>query len=201
MSTGFWLSYGLLWALVVFALLLMLGVVNASFGRTAQAAGGGGPADASHQLGPFGMPAPAVVATDIHGDIFARDDWAGRRTALLWVSPDCLSCKLTLPELDALHRKVNGNLLVVCSSVRGRCAQMAEEYGLNVPVLVDEEGEVGKLFGVDIAPTAVVIDAGGRIEMIGHPLSGDDLERLIARRTGGAVADTPAPGITVIGPE
>lgn len=182
MSAGFWISYGLLWVLVVFSTLLLLGVINSGLGRTGEAPGG--PADSSHHLGPVGTPAPAVAGIDINGTPFAISDWTGRRTALLWVSPECLSCKLTLPELSALHHKVNGNLIVVCSSARGRCAQLAEEYGLTVPVLADEDGNIGKEFGVDIAPTAVIIASDGVIEAVGHPLSGGDLDRLISSQNG-----------------
>ena len=140
--------------------------------------------DAGQVPEPIGKPAPPIEATDLEGRTFSSGDWRGRRTALLWVSPDCVSCKLTLPELEALHEKVHGNLVVICRSTQSRCAQMAEEYGLRIPVLADEGDRVSKRFGIDIAPTAVLVAEDGTIESIGHPLSGDELERLIVNQNG-----------------
>jgi peroxiredoxin len=200
MSIGFWVSYGLLWALTVFLALLLLGVLNSVFGRIPASAepAATGDDDAGDLPEPIGRQAPSIEATDLAGQSFSSGAWGGRRSALLWVSPDCVSCKLTLPELEALHDKVNGNLIVICRSARSRCAQMAEEYGISVPVLVDEGEVVSKQFGVDIAPTAVIISEDGKIASIGHPLSADDLERLIRRQNGASASGFA--GLDVIGP-
>jgi peroxiredoxin len=178
MSTGFWVSYVLLWAIALFSTLLLLGVLRTVYGRQAQAAPDD-PAPATER-----RPAPELVATDLHGRPFVSDGWRHRRTAVLFVSPDCDSCKLTLPQLSALHRKVHGNVVVVCRSVTKRCAQMAEEYELDVPVLVDSDHKISERFGVDIAPTAVLVDADGMIESLGHPMGVDDLEEMFGKQNG-----------------
>jgi len=191
-STAFWVSYALLWALAVFSSLVLLGLVRATYGGRDEAQQPDLPQDALGSLG-AGTPAPAVVATRLNGARFASGDWAGQRTALLFVSPDCMSCKVTLPELEALHHKVDGNLVVVCRSTRGRCAQMAEEYGLSVPVIVDDDEDVSRQFSIDIAPTAVLIATDGTVEASGHPMSAEDLERMVANFS-------PPETVTVITP-
>ncbi|HEX8085344.1 MAG TPA: TlpA disulfide reductase family protein [Solirubrobacteraceae bacterium] len=177
MSTAFWISYALLWALAIFSTLLCVGLIRVVYPARQQQeeeeGGAAAPAARAER-----RPAPAIVARDLDGDEFVSDGWGGRRTAVLFVSPDCVSCRLTLPQLSALHHKVDGNVVVVCRSPTIRCAQMAEEYGLDVTVLADPEDEVSGAFGVDIAPTAVLIDADGMIEALGHPMGVDDLAEM-----------------------
>ncbi len=192
MSTAFWISYALLWALAIFSTLLAVGLVRTVYpgtqGREDEPLAV--PAPESER-----RPAPDIVAPVVDGADFASDGWRGRRTALLFVAPDCVSCKLTLPQLSALRHKVAGNVVVVCRSPRGRCAQMAEEYGLDVPVLVDPDDSVSGAFGVDIAPTAVLIDAEGRIEALGHPMGADDLYEMMGESANGAPPAGDALGI------
>ena len=175
MSVGFWLSYGVLWALVALLTLVVLGMLRTNYSERAD--------DAPGEAPPNGVStrAPSVSGIDLTGREFVSDGW-GTRTALLFVSPDCLSCKVTLPELSALSRKVHGNLVVICRGVSGRCAQMAEHYDLDVRVIPDEADAIAESFGVTLSPTAVLVSAGGDVEAFGSPLSGEDLERLIIRR-------------------
>lgn len=178
MSTAFWISYALLWALAVFSILLCVGLIRVVYPAHAQGEEAGGDATPPAGAPQDRRPAPEIVARDLDGEPFVSDGWRGRRTAVLFVAPDCVSCKLTLPQLSALHQKVHGNVVVVCRSPGIRCAQMAEEYGLDVPVLADPDDEISGSFGVDIAPTAVLIDANGMIEARGHPMGVDDLAEM-----------------------
>lgn len=123
-----------------------------------------------------GMPAPAFVAADLKGQTLSNEDLDGRPAVLLFVSPDCQNCLVTLEELEALHSKVDGAVIVVCRSEAARCVQLAETYDLAVPVIADEDLSLSRVFGVSGAPTAVLLDADGLIESYGHPMKPEDLE-------------------------
>ena len=83
---------------------------------------------------------------------------------------------MTLEELNALELKASGTVLIFCRSSQGRCAQLAQTYGLRAPVIVDEGYAFSRLFHVAGAPTALLLGADGTIERYGIPGGGSNLE-------------------------
>lgn len=135
------------------------------------------PADAaSLEVGPV---APSFDAVTTRGTRFHSDSFRGRETTLLFVSPDCSSCDLTLEELEAINSKAKENLVVICRSGLDACITLERKHKLNSPALVDDGGQISSLFSVTANPTALIIDASGRIEKRGHPVRGEELEKMM----------------------
>ncbi|HET8629148.1 MAG TPA: redoxin domain-containing protein [Thermomicrobiales bacterium] len=172
MSLPFYLSYAALWVIVILNTLLLLGVVRMVY--QLQHSGGDG------KLKP-GEEAPPFRAVDLAGTPVRSADFAGRLTALLFVSPTCPSCTTTLAEMDALRYKAQGNVIVICRAGRDDCARLAARHQLNVPTIADEDEEISRLFDISSVPTAVLINAGGRIQSYGNPMRGEDLEALFSQ--------------------
>lgn len=170
MSIPFYLSYAALWILVIAQSLILLGVVRMVY----QLQHTGTPDGQLER----GREAPQFSTVDLAGAPISSADFAGRTTALLFVSPACPSCAATLAEMDALRYKAEGNVVVVCRSERGDCAHLVERYGLDVPALADKDDRISRLFGVSSNPTAVLIDAQGRIQSYGQPMRGEELEAM-----------------------
>lgn len=170
MSLPFYLSYVALWILVAFQSLVLLGLVRAVY-RLQR-----GPYEAGQEL--RGKRAPSFRAVDLSDSTVDSSRFAGELRALLFVSPDCSSCSVTLDELEALKLKTNDNVVVVCRAGRDECLALAEEHVLSVPVLVDEDREISRLYQVAGSPTAVLIGENDRILTVGHPMRGDDLAQL-----------------------
>jgi peroxiredoxin len=180
MTTVFYASYAALWALVVFQTLVLLGMTRAlhearQAGSLAELAGG-------HEL--EGREAPTFSTVDISGAPVSNESFDGRYTALLFVSPDCQTCAVTLEQLEALREKTSGSVIVFCRSADDRCAQLAQTYHLSVPVVVDEDLEISRLFRVMAAPTAVLVDASGRIASYGQPMGPDELAEFMVPENG-----------------
>jgi peroxiredoxin len=178
MATAFYISYAVLWLLVVFQSLVLLGLA-----RTVYQANAGREPEAS-PVGDgrlIGEPAPSFTAPDVSGGSIDREYLLGRSSALLFVTPDCTSCMATLDEVEALRAKVDGNVLVVCRASAEECGQLRETYRLeNVPVIIDEDLEVSRLFDVHVAPTAVLVGANGRIQTYGQPMRGEEFAAMVA---------------------
>lgn len=171
----FYASYAALWALVVLQGLIALGSVRAIYRL-----GGGVGLDTLplSEARRAGEPVPEFAALDLDGRLIDEHALTGHRSALLFVSPDCSSCSATLNELGALMLKVDGRVIVVCRAGRTECRRLAEKYGIDVPVVVDEDRSLSEVFGVSFTPTAVLVGSSGVVDTYGHPLRGDDLERL-----------------------
>jgi methylamine dehydrogenase accessory protein MauD len=175
MDTPFFLSYGALWVLVIGQSLILLGLVRA-FYRLQRVAPGDLSAQATMNGGLKGMKAPELYDADVFGEVVDGAKLSGRLRALVFVSPTCASCTVTLEELVALQTKAEGNVIVICRSTSDECRMLAEAYKRRVPVIVDEDFEIGKRFQVTKVPSAVLINQDDRIQAYGHPGRKEELE-------------------------
>jgi peroxiredoxin len=199
MSAPFYLSYAALWALVVFQTLVVIGLVKALHEyRSSGARPGDLAAPAADGGGLAGQPAPDFDVEDLRGRSVTNVMFPGRPTALLFVSPDCSSCAVTLQELEALQAKMEGRVIVICRSETHRCEALAANYGLELPVVADPDRVLSDLYRITAPPTAVLIAADGRIESYGHPMSADELQALIDRERGNGRSDAGAGDLAVV---
>jgi cytochrome c biogenesis protein CcmG/thiol:disulfide interchange protein DsbE len=169
-------SYLILWALVVFQSLVLLGVVRVVFKTTATH--DAPPAQKEHLK--VGEPVPQFTGIDLLGNPLGSEALAGKYNALLFVKPRCPSCTTTLQELHALRHKATGNVTLVCTGSRHDCGQLVSRYDVALPTIVDEEGSITELFRVEGTPYAVMVDEDGRIDMTGRPVRPEDLEEVIS---------------------
>jgi peroxiredoxin len=186
-TTSFGLSYAALWILVVFQGLLLLGLVRVVHQLQASVATVEGPGLLS------GKEAPAFSTVDVFGSPVDSNRLRDRLTAVLFVSPSCPSCTVTLEELDALATKTSGNVIVVCKAGQEECRRLAERYGLAAPVVADERAELSDLFGVETVPVAVLINEHNLVQSYGHPMRPADLEGLLATGAREASGNGEAP--------
>jgi len=179
-STPFLASYVLLYLIVIFQGLLLLGAVRAIHelrqGHVAPAEPEEGAQEGERLLN---QEAPRFEALDLAGNLVGTEQLRGRSSLVLFVSPNCSSCMLTLDELHAVQHKVDGgNVLVVCGARDADCRNLASDHNLTVPVVADEDASIGKLFDVTAFPTAVLLNAGTRVVSYGHPMRGEELREM-----------------------
>ena len=129
-------------------------------------------------VGP-GTRAPAFSLDDQHGKTRRLADFAGRPVVLFFYpkddTPGCTkeACAFrdTLPKLKTSRAAVLGVSILDSASK----ARFAEKYGLNFPLLADEDHRVAERYGVwrkkslygrsfmGIARTTYLIDADGKV--------------------------------------
>lgn len=126
-----------------------------------------------------GKPAPDFTLTDYEGKTVHLADLRGKTVVLEWFNPDC-------PFVKASHSK--GSLkglaerwtekgvvwLGVNSAAPGkqghggeRVAEGKKAFGMTHPVLADETGKVGHLYGATNTPHIFVIDPQGTLRYRG----------------------------------
>ncbi|GJM44315.1 MAG: thioredoxin family protein [Gemmatimonadota bacterium] len=126
----------------------------------------------------IGKPAPDFTLTDTDGNVHRLADYtkAGKIVVLEWFNPDCPFVKK--------HHKMNKTMattysnfaekdvvwLAVNSGAKGnqgygheRNVKAREEYGIQYPVLLDEDGVVGRLYQAKTTPQMFVIGAKGNL--------------------------------------
>ena len=120
-----------------------------------------------------GTPAPDFTLPDLEGREVKLSSFVGKRVVLEWFNPEC-------PFVKASHEK--GSLkgyadramakgvvwLAVNSGAAGKQGHGVdknkagvERFGLKHPVLLDEKGTVGRLYGATNTPHMFVIDEKG----------------------------------------
>jgi thiol-disulfide isomerase/thioredoxin len=132
----------------------------------------------------IGGETPEVKLEDLSGkEIDLKNDFKGEETLVLFWNPGCGFCQQMLPDLKEWEEnppKGAPNLLVISAGTKEANVVM----GLSSPVVLDQQFYVGRSFGVDGTPSAVLVDEDGRIASeaaVGGPAV---LELASARRVG-----------------
>ena len=122
--------------------------------------------DEDEDEGPYGPevgePAPEIRLTDLEGRHVSLEDYRGQEVLVLFCSPGCGFCQEMMPDLrewEAAPPEGAPKLLVVSDE----SVEENRALGLSSPVVVDDEYEVWDDFDVEGTPSAVLVDAEGRI--------------------------------------
>jgi methylamine dehydrogenase accessory protein MauD len=123
------------------------------------AAGGNGAVPAAPAVG---EPAPPLALADLDGRMVDLADFRGSPTLVLFWNPGCGFCQQMLPDLKAWAARPGQGapkLLVVSTGT----VEENRAMGLRAPVLLDPSFRVSHAFGATGTPSAVLVDADGRI--------------------------------------
>jgi hypothetical protein len=175
-----WVLVAVLGAIVVWLLLALSGA-----GRTIAELRVAEPAEVRH-LSPGIAPgslAPAFEADGSDGPFDARE-LVGLRHLMLFVDPDCAACATLVPGVldEAAARGFPAVVLVSRGSLDDHPGVWR---GADRARLVRERGtEVSDAFGVDVTPTAFVIDEGGAVVARGPVQTVPEVAELVAHGQG-----------------
>jgi thiol-disulfide isomerase/thioredoxin len=109
-----------------------------------------------------GEPAPEVTLPDLEGQTVELEDFRGEVTMVLFWNPGCGFCQQMLPDLKAWEEDPPGGapkLLVVSAGTE----EANREQGLTSTMVLDQQFTAGRVFGAIGTPSAVLVDAEGRI--------------------------------------
>jgi peroxiredoxin/uncharacterized membrane protein YphA (DoxX/SURF4 family) len=109
-----------------------------------------------------GEQAPDFALPDVEGKLLALGDLRGHPTLLLFWRPSCGFCQAMLEDLrdfDAGRSSGAPELVVISSGSPDEHRTM----GLRAPVLSDDGGQVMAAYGAYGTPSALIVDAEGRI--------------------------------------
>jgi len=109
-----------------------------------------------------GEEAPEVKLPDLEGNTVALADFRGQQTLVLFWNPGCGFCQQMLPDLkewESEAPKGAPKLLAVSAGSE----ETNRKMGLTSPVLLDQQFATGRAFGASGTPSAVLVDAEGKI--------------------------------------
>ena len=109
-----------------------------------------------------GEEAPEVKLPNLEGHTVELADFRGEDTLVLFWNPGCGFCQQMLPDLkrwESETPKGAPKLLVVSAGTE----EANREMGLTSPVLLDQQFATGRAFGASGTPSAVLVDAEGKV--------------------------------------
>jgi peroxiredoxin len=140
----------------------------------------------------LGSPAPEFTLPDLDGHPVSLSAFKGKTVVLEWFNPDCPFVKLShtkgsLVGLAEKHTKAGVVWLAINSGAPGKQGHGAETnragvkaYAMQHPVLVDEDGKVGRAYGAARTPHLFVINPSGELVYKGAIDNSPDGERASA---------------------
>lgn len=135
------------------------------------------PAPAPQRGVPVGGKAPEVELPDLDGKQVKLEDLRNGRTALLFWNPGCGFCQRLVDDLKAWEadKPAGAPELVLISTGD---AERNRAHGLESTILLDQGFSTGEKFGASGTPSAIVIDAEGKIAS-GLAVGGPDVMNLL----------------------
>ena len=109
-----------------------------------------------------GEEAPKVKLPNLEGNTVELADFRGEETLVLFWNPGCGFCQQMLPDLKEWESKATEDapkLVVVSAGTE----EANKEMGLASPVLLDQQFATGRAFGASGTPSAVLVDAEGKV--------------------------------------
>ena len=110
----------------------------------------------------LGEPAPEIKRTDLKGKDIDLADFRGEETLVLFWNPGCGFCQQMLADLkewEANPPEGAPRLLVVSAGSE----EDNKAMGLTSPVVLDQSFTVGRAYGAVGTPSAVLVDAEGKV--------------------------------------
>jgi hypothetical protein len=182
-----------LWVIVLFQGLVILGLVRAL--RDLQSAMEGG--RLPRRL-PVGAQSPRAAGTDLRtGAEIDSSELIGRELVLLFLSNGCPYCRRLADGTRQVPVEPRQTRIAVCQGGAGEASTFVELLAADIAVLADADGAIFASFAITSAPTAVVVDELGRVSASGGPRHSGELAALISTARGAVVGhDQPLPAIT-----
>jgi thiol-disulfide isomerase/thioredoxin len=125
---------------------------------------GNGAAQQAERIGPkVGEPAPDVRLAALEGDeVNLQEEFRGQNSLVLFWNPGCGFCQQMLPDLkewEATSPEDAPRLVVISAGSE----EANREMELTSPVLLDQQFATGRAFGASGTPSAVLVDAEGKV--------------------------------------
>ena len=104
---------------------------------------------------------------DINGQQFTLSEFKGKIVFLNFWTTWCPECRIEMPSMEKLHRRLNGqDFEMIAVNIQEPALQVKnflKKYQLTFTVLLDAKGEIGRQFGIRAIPATYILDKNGGI--------------------------------------
>lgn len=123
---------------------------------------------------PIGSPAPGFELPDVNNKKVSFESFlnAGKSILLFFVSPSCNPCEAMIPEIEEWQKDLDEKINFVFIS-NGNIDENLDKFPSESfdHILLQDDNEIGEMFGSEWTPTVIFIDGEGVIAS--RPAAGD----------------------------
>jgi thiol-disulfide isomerase/thioredoxin len=134
-----------------------------------------------------GSEAPSFQLEDLQGHKVSLDQFRGKIVLLDFWATWCGPCRMSMPLLEKLQAEFHNDVVLLAINLEEPADEVrayVQRRNVGSLVLLDSEGEVGRVYQSDSIPMSVLIDQKGIIRDIQvgfHPSMDRDLREEIRR--------------------
>jgi len=129
------------------------------------------PAEPKPKVAKVGLPAPGFALEDQDGNTVKLSDFAGKIVVLEWINPDCPYSrrhyvKKTMKSLATKYAPKGVVWLAINTThyfTNEKNREWVKKHKLPYPILNDQPGDVGRMYGAKTTPDMRIIDAKGKL--------------------------------------
>ncbi|MCB9421099.1 MAG: redoxin domain-containing protein [Ardenticatenaceae bacterium] len=119
----------------------------------------------------IGKTARNFVLNDANGQPFELNDFRGQPVILNFWATWCPPCRMEMPDLQAVYERHQADRLVILAINYEETAVTVrdffyDELDLTFTPLLDETGDVSRLYGVLNYPTSIFVDEDGMVTAV-----------------------------------
>ena len=171
MNAALYGSYAMLWALVAVQTVVLLEVLRRVV-RLKREIYESMPVEMKEERLAGGTRVEFAARDLTHGGSVRTEDLAGAPATLLFLAAEAFVDGIPEWLLDTfvgLRTKGEGRLFVLCEGSAEACSALARRTDPEIPILLDERGEIRRRFLVSSTPGAVLLDEQAGVSMYGRP--------------------------------
>lgn len=112
-----------------------------------------------------GVKAPDFEIKTLTGETVKLSQFKGKKVMLNFWATWCPPCKEEIPEMEQFYRENKDDIVILAVNVDPQydVQRFANEMGMTIPILLDEDDSVNKRYQILTIPTTYFIDAKGII--------------------------------------
>lgn len=133
----------------------------------------------------IGTKAPAVDVKLLDGTMVKLNSILGKKPIYLkfWATW-CVPCRQQMPHLQSAYEKYGKDIEIVAVNVGiNETLEAVRDFQkamkLTMPIAIDSDGSIAKVFDLTVTPQHIVIDRSGIIRYVGH-LASEELDQTLA---------------------
>jgi peroxiredoxin len=114
--------------------------------------------------------APLFSLNGINQTSYSLEQYKGKKILLHFWSPTCFICPAEVKILNKLHSRSNLRIITIMSfDTSTHSINQARAMELDIPVLLDVDGDVAQKFNVSVLPVTFLIDEDGEFLQMNDP--------------------------------